>query len=303
MFNKYERSRFGKLIAPNELKETLYSGVTPTISISEELANDSNLDFFINTDPNLIGLFLSKFGLSDDQIANLRISIEGHGDHFGHYGSYNKEKNSISIFTKNVWLNYHAILTLAALGDVDNSHLSDTLYTKRLPDYLKQNPTQEGFEFAEKLVRNGINRRFRRTLIHENGHAIDEKAHNRKIFRLFEKSATIFPAIIIPLLGCKIGSDLGNQLEISTLVYGPLTVIVGSYTSKKVVDYLLDYSNRVDEISARSFAFQHMLKPEWKQMITFEPKPEYIQEMVRWIKVREDLKKLETSLLSNQSAR
>lgn len=143
----------------------------PKIIIDTELYQ-KEVPYTLRLDSNGFGAFLKEQGFSQEKIDNTTVSVKKNSTTPSFVpnsgiASFNLIDSQITIFGDRIWRLYENLAkSIENLSEGKNliskfrskQKLKKHLYTKRLPEYLQEAPSERGLDFANDLILQGVNR-------------------------------------------------------------------------------------------------------------------------------------------------
>jgi len=274
-----------QVISPGVAPE-ITGSASPVIEYHPKVL-DETVPYSVYVDPEKCARFFRDFGMSSEHIQSTRIRVRRKAliNPFKFFGlevagSYNPLNDNITIYCDWAWKGYQRRLAIAEKMSTgkerkwpfrkrDEKCLNAVLYTRKLPNYLRNVDPERSLPFAQRLLIKANNRRHSGILIHETRHKLDWSTRSKT-------------PIVLSSMGLKIVSLYGTAYLFN--------YIVGEYITPTNIDVLNSLIQQVSvlgvfpptllaeykvdplEIRARRFDHENSNNPNYRSIVTITPK-------------------------------
>lgn len=140
---------------------------------------DTGVPYTINVDSRKVVELLREFKASEEAIRRLTVAVKKDDPHEAASYEYSPldKTHEINIYGDDAWEAYkearETVERIVQKEEEPQNQFEDLLYTRKLPAYLSVAPRERALAFADKLLRNAINREINADFLHEARHVID----------------------------------------------------------------------------------------------------------------------------------
>ena len=225
--------------------------------------------------------FMKTIGMGDEDIRKQTIILtRGEGKRGA---MYNLGSSTVTVYTENIYRHFGGYYELAieiveGRRKPKKNQFNQFLYTRKLPEYLASAPSGRALAFSHKLLDNALAREINGSLLHEEKHAADSKKKHMRY--LHYGSGVGWLAWSLVMAGFSATALRDNQILVDSdeVMLGTFALGVVAYSSfaSWVSKYVGDV---VDPMEFSASKLQEQLKnhPEWRNIVSFKPKRNFLE--------------------------
>ena len=225
--------------------------VGPKIEYFSNLSKE-NIPYIIKVDSKIVAELLLSAGVPEKGVEEVTIIFEREpvrsGSKAKGNGRYEPSDKTITISADSLWRRYEEYSQqaerIASKKEKPKRQFKNLLYTKKLEAYLQRAPSERGMSFANKLIKQAIDRRLGVILMHESKHAGDFFRNKREMILLYQ------------LFGLVAFLSVGVFLK---------------FIPRSVEGWIYHNTNPFEYRAAR-FAKKNENDPKWRNLLTIAPK-------------------------------